>query len=50
MIWVYDMLEIFDWQLESRSDTWDSALVGRAIGKSAGTPNWKLLISPKESV
>lgn len=45
-----DMLERFDWQLESRSDTWDCASVGRAIGKSTGTPNWKLLISPKESV
>lgn len=37
-------------QLQSRSDTWDCALVGRAIGKSIGTPNWKLLISPKETV
>lgn len=35
---------------ESRSDTWDCASVGRAIGKSTGAPNWKLLISPKECV
>ena len=34
MIWVEDMLERFDWQLELRPDPWNCALCGRS--------NWKV--------